>query len=301
MKKTSIHSYNADTGLKLYEKPIYLLLNWLNNLFPYLKLDKRICFLPLSSSWEQFLSKTYKESSISRKLSDLFWWTLPWDKIKGVLVDIHVFDTGCGSGGYGVRIMEASGGSIASYTGIDAKERSAWKELKAKYPNFNFTRSRSSDIRPLIPKETNLFITQTAIEHFDEDLLFFEHIREFIAQNNRPFIQVHIFPAAATLPLYLFHGFRQYTPRTISKITRLFRDNSKFYLFGLGGKSGWKVHFKYFTWPVLLTRKYTKPIFNTKKYDMEIIKALKDDTKHPSSSPLFWALIIEHNTKTGLF
>lgn len=297
MKSTSIHSYNADRGLKLYQKFFYLFLNWVNNLFPYHNLDKRIEFKKFEGDLEGQWQKTYKESSAGRKLSDIFWRTLPWDKIKKELGEINIFDTGCGSGNYGLRIDEASGGLVSSYTGIDAKEKPNWKEIQDKHPNFRLIKSTSNDIKSLIPKGINLFITQSAIEHFDQDVLFFEQIKEYISQTNKPILQAHIFPAGASLPLYLFHGLRQYTPRNISKITRMFDNNSNFYLYGLGGKESKKVHWKYFTWPVLILRKYVKPTFDADKYDVELKKATEHDLVHPSKSPIFWALIIQSNPK----
>lgn len=297
MKSTSIHNLNADKGLNLIQKPLYLFLNFLNNLLSYSNIDKRIEIKYWNGeNWKKGLEKTYKTSSIGRRLSDLFWYALPWEKIKDELGEIHVFDTGCGSGNYGVRLMDASNGKITSYVGIDAKEKPNWTELRAKYPNFKLIKSTSSDISPLIPKEANLFITQSAIEHFDEDLRFFEQIREHIAKSDKPIIQIHNFPAAAILPLYLFHGIRQYTPRTVSKITRLF-GNASIYLFGLGGRAAKIIQWKYFTWPLLILRKKATWSNDVKRYDKEVKEAIESDSKHPTKYPLFWVLIIHSNLK----
>jgi hypothetical protein len=299
---TSLHTYNADRGLGFFQKFFYLFLNWVNNWFPYVNVDKRISIRPFTDEgWKEQWSKTYPSSSASRKLSDIFWRTLPWKKIDEELGGINIFDTGCGSGHYGLRINDASGGAVVSYTGIDAKEKPNWPELQAEHPNFHLIKSTSSDIRPLIPRETNLFITQSAIEHFDEDLVFFERVREYINKTDRPVIQVHLFPAAATLPLYIFHGIRQYTPKNVSKITRLFDDSSKFFLYGLGGSESKKIHWKYFTWPVLILRKYIKPTFDIEPYDKELRRAVEHDMKHPSSSPMFWALIIHSHPKKNIW
>ncbi len=293
MKSSSIHNLNADKGLDVFQKPAYLFLNWVNNLFPYSYLDKRMRIMPWEGKdWQKEWDKTYPDSSAARKFSDLFWRTLPWQDIERELGPIHIFDTGCGQGNYSARLNDASGGRIASYTGVDAKRRENWNELEAKFPNFYFIESRSSNILPLIPPETNLFISQSAIEHFDEDLDFFEQVREYIQKTNKPVMQVHLFPGAATLPLYLFHGVRQYTPRTISKITRLF-NNVEISLYGLGGNASKKLHFKYFTWPVLITRKYIKPTFDVATYEPQLRRAVEHDIKYLSSSPLFWALIIK--------
>lgn len=298
MRSTSIHTLNADKGLNKFKKVLYLFFNWVNNLFPYANLDERLKFKDFKSlPWQKVWEATYPDSSAARKFSDLFWKSLPWEKIKEELGEIHIFDTGCGHGNYGARIEEGSDGRISSYTGVDAKRRPNWDVLSAEHPNFHFIESSSNDISSLIPPETNLFISQSAIEHFDEDLAFFEQIKTFINQSDKPVIQIHLFPAKATLPLYLFHGLRQYTPRTISKITQLFDNSSQFFLYSLGGKKSSKLHWKYFTWPVLITRKYVKPTFNVEVYEKELRVVVESDIENPSTSPLFWALIIESHSK----
>lgn len=295
MNSTSIHSLNADRGLSKPKKLAYLFLNWVNNLLPYYNVDKRIQFLNFGElPWQKYWDKTFPASSTSRKTCDLFWRSLPWVDISQKLGGaIHIFDTGCGHGNYGERIAEGSHHLIGSYTGVDAKRRPNWEVLEKKHSNFHFIQSSSNDISNLIPKETNLFVTQSAIEHFDQDLLFFEQIRSFIEKVEHPVMQIHLFPAKATLPLYLLHGLRQYTPRTISKITRLFVDRYKFSLYGLGGKASAKLHFRYFTWPVLITRKFEKPTFDIASYEPLLRKAVEKDAQTMPHSPLFWALIIE--------
>ncbi len=291
MKSTSIHNLNADKGLNFFKKFAYLFLNWVNNLLPYVFVDKRIKFLKFEPAlWQETWDKTYPDSSAARKFSDIFWRTLPWQDIKRELGDIHVFDTGCGQGNYSTRLWDG----ITSYTGIDQKRRPNWTVLEKEHPNFHFIESKSTGILPLIPPDTNLFITQSAIEHFDKDLLFFEQIREFIKKSRKPIMQIHLFPAAATLPLYFFHGVRQYTPRTISKITRLFND-SDISLYPLGSSASKKLQWRYFTWPVLITRKYSKPTFDVKIYEPQLKAAFEHDLKYPSQSPLFWALVIKSN------
>lgn len=301
-KTTSLHTYNADMGLNFFEKFFYLFLNWLNNVCPFSNIDKRIDIRNFGGEeWKKHLDKTYESSSVGRRLSDIFWRTLPWEEIQEELGEIHIFDTGCGQGNYGVRLLEASGGRMTSYTGIDAKERPNWKVLSDKYQNLHFIESRSNNILSLIPKETNMFVTQSAIEHFDEDITFFEQIRDFINKTDKPVIQVHNFPAAAILPLYLFHGIRQYTPKNISKITRLFDFDTKFYLYGLGGMAGKRVQWKYFTWPLLLLRRkatFDKDIY---KYNADVVSSIKYDVAHPDKSPIFWVLIIHSHPKKKIW
>lgn len=294
MKTTSIHSLNADRGLSKPKKLLYLFLNWVNNLRPYGDIDKRIKFKNFGElSWRKAWERTYASSSAARKTSDLFWKSLPWEQIGEELGgEIHIFDTGCGHGNYSERLQDGSGGRITSYTGVDAKGRDNWGELEKRHANFRFIESSSNDIFPLVPKETNLFVSQSAIEHFDQDLLFFEQIRSFAETAGHPVMQIHLFPGSATLPLYLFHGLRQYTPRTISKITRLFGDGFEFELYGLGGRECAKLHFKYFTWPVLITRRFEKPTFDVSEYEPKLRSAIEKDAQTLPRSPLFWALVI---------
>ena len=304
MKSTSIHNLNADRGLELFQKFLYLFLNWVNNLFPYFNTDKRINIKNFDNKdWEREFKNTYETSSVGRRLSDIFWRTLPWNKIQEELGEMHIFDTGCGSGNYGLMINDASGGGVSSYTGVDHKEKANWKETMEKHSNFKLIKMDSGKINELIPEKTNLFITQSAIEHFDEDLEYFERIRDFIEKSDKPIIQIHNFPGKAILSLYLFHGVRQYTPRTISKITRLFGNESKFYLYGLGGNAGKKLQFKYFTWPLLILRKKKGKDWpkDSLRYNEEVKKAIGKDVANPSKSPIFWVLIIYSNPKRKIW
>ena len=81
----------------------------------------------------------------------------------------------------------------------------------------------SSNISEFVDKETNLFITQSAIEHFNYDLEYFQQIKKFIDKNKTNIIQIHLFPSPACLWLYLFHGVRQYNFRAIMQIIDIFK------------------------------------------------------------------------------
>ena len=71
---TSIHSLNNDKGLKKFERILYLIYNWVNNLFPYLKIEKNLDIRDFKCpNIDEFWDKLYTKSSPSRKLSDLFW------------------------------------------------------------------------------------------------------------------------------------------------------------------------------------------------------------------------------------
>jgi hypothetical protein len=301
-KTTSIHNLNADTGLNKFQKVFYLLLNWANNLFPYTNIDNGLLFRDftcedLRKHWA-LLDVT---SSPSRKLSDLFWMKLPWGKIREELNEINILDTGCGSGNYGWKLVNWSNNNIARYTGIDVYKNDNWTKLTKKYPNFAFHRCNANDILHYIPEGTNFFMSQSAIEHFDEDLLYFERIRDYILSYQRSVIQVHLFPSTSCLRLYRFHGVRQYTPRTVSIITKLFKNFSYAVLFKLGGKECNRLHYDFITKPLFIQRIGYLRDLKTQEYDRRLLMAIEQDMKCPQKFPAFYALVIHSNWRKKLF
>ena len=300
---TSFFNINADHGLSKCQMRAYKLSNLLNNSFPNSFLDKELKikkFLLDSQTLEKFWPEIEPTSSPSRALSNLFWFSLPWKKSKAELGEINVFDTGCGSGNYGKFLIEKANTTISSYTGTDFKENSNWKNLEKNFFNFHFFCSDNANILSCIPKKTNLFISQSAIEHFSKDLLYFKQIRKFIINTNRPIFQIHLFPSAACLHLYRFHGIRQYTPRTISKITRLFPNSTK-KLFFLGGSACNLLHYNF------ITKQKNKGLSDlrlsdTKKYINLLKEKITEDINLKNlNQPSFYALIIHSNINQKTF
>ena len=295
-KFTSIHNLNADIGLNPIKIKLYLLFNWANNLFPYINIDKSLVIRDftcenLRKHWTQLDSK----SSPSRLLSDLFWLKLPWNKIRKELGEINIFDTGCGSGNYGIKLQDYANNNIASFTGIDLHEHENWAKLEEIYSNFRFYQLKDNNISDYIPKGTNFFMTQSALEHFEEDLFYFEQVRDYILSYKRSVFQVHMLPSSSCLRLYRFHGVRQYTPRTVSKITRLFRDNSYAVLFRLGGNECIRLHYEFITKPMFIERIGDFRDQKPQEYKKRLIMAIKHDMKYPQKIPNFYALIIHSN------
>ena len=300
-KTTSIHSLNADRGLRRYQRPLYLLLNWANNLFPYTGIDPRLvtrdftCADP-GKHW----GETHIKSSPSRKLSDLFWLHLPWEEIHGELGEIHLVDIGCGTGKYGAMASRWAGGKVASYTGIDTNHHEEWASLKAEHPNFRFLTADSKAFAESIPENANFFMSQSAVEHFDEDLSFFRQIRDYTLVENKSVIQVHLIPSKACLRLYGLHGARQYTPRTVSKLTSLFHDFSYAVLFGLGGEECNRLHYEFITRPLTKLRTTDWRDQKTQEYDERLYSAVERDMERRQPEPSFYALVIHSNGKNEL-
>ncbi len=120
------------------------------------------------------------------------------------------------------------------------------------------------------------------------------------------YIQVHLFPSSTCLKLYLAHGVRQYTPRTVSKITRIFKPFSYSILYSLGGKAYNQLHYKYITIPTLLhligLSKFSD-LRDTKieKYNKSIREIIRSNKNKVISQPSFYALIIHSNYNKNIF
>jgi hypothetical protein len=242
-------------------------------------------------------SQIEEKSSPTRTLGDLFWMQLPWPSWVAELGGLRILDTGCGSGRYGLEIQKFSRGGVKSYKGIDESSRPNWQTTMQENKFVELVAADSADFASLISAETNFFMSQSAIEHFPEDLTYFRQVRDFLLSKSTPWLQVHLFPSAACLPLYRFHGVRQYTPRTVSLITALFPD-AQAVLYELGGPNCNRVHREYISGPVFAgaeDRRNTE----TAQYRAALKNAIELD-RAVSSSPSFYALVMLGNTKLAV-
>lgn len=302
-KSTSIHSINADKGLNRPQKALYLALNWLNNTpLPHGSVDPKLQqrLFTVDDPGALINRLDIPKASPSRTLCDMFWMTLPWAEITTELGDIHMFDSGCGSGGYAESFQQWSGDLVKRYVGFDIAEHPRWETLARQHPEFSFFAADSKQIGAHIPPETNLLVSQSAIEHFQEDLTYFRQVRDFVQAQQRPILQFHLLPSAPTLRLYRFHGVRQFTPHTLSKITRLFSDFSDVTLYALGGKASNAVHYEYVTVP-RVTRRGDDRETRTDAYVAAKTEAIIADMQADTGEPSFYALIIHSRPQRHLF
>lgn len=301
MKSTSIHRLNADRKLSRFQQIFWFLYNWLNNITPnfYRHYFKTYHFRAdiLETDWCKLGTKT----SPSRRLSNLFWLRLPWEAIQSELGTINVVDTGCGSGNYGAKLRAYSGDRIASYTGLDAFSHDNWISQTNENPTFKFHRSDSTKIFNWVSREDNFFISQSAIEHFEDDVVYFEQLRDHICRSRKPTIQIHLFPSSACLKLYSLHGIRQYTPRTISIIAAIFDKFSYSVLYSLGGRECNLVHWEFITKPLYIFRTGDFRETKTDEYDQRLRNAIRADMSTPCKSPSFYALVIHSHAIRTLF
>lgn len=285
---------NGDGRLRPDQRVAYLLLNALANRAPYRDVDAEVAIADFGcDDVEGGLAAMAGTPSPSRALSNLFWMHLPWDEMTRELGPLHVLDLGCGSGRYGELLARWSGGRIARYVGIDVQPHPDWRGRSAAHPFISFARGDIQQLDTLIPPDTNVIVSQSTIEHVADDRRAFDQLHEFVRRvRPRPVLQAHLVPSAACLRTYLWHGYRQYTPRTLSALTRGFAEDSDRLIVRLGGAACNALHARMITWPVLVRRVADPRDQRPDEYRRAVLDAIVRDMRKPQSSPAFYAVLI---------
>ena len=281
-----------------------MLLNVLNNCwFPSARnRDLTMCdFKPDLSEgcWKQFNGGTM---SPSRTLSNLFLMQLPWHRIQGELGKIRILDVGCGSGNNGPRLQSWSGGRVSEYVGVDARAHDNWKGLTERHAKYRFFCADVAHISTHLSGDINLIMSQSAIEHFQNDIDFLSEIRAFLGRNSGPVIQVHLFPSAVGLRLYRWHGVRQYTPRTVSLLSRMFNDCSESRLYRLGGAACNMLHMEFINnrlFALSQANRRLRAVLGS--YSDRLREAIAVDSTSVQHSPSFYALVIHSHAQDRIF
>lgn len=295
-----LNPHNGDRHLRADQRAAYLALNAADNLFPRRQLDGglRLARFHCDDAVDRLRGMPGTPSP-SRAMCDLFWMHLPWSAMERELGPLRMLDLGCGSGGYAARFAAWSDGRIASYVGVDVQARPEWVALAAQYP---FVELRPGDIEQLdavLPADTNLIVSQSTLEHVGDEFAPFDRIHAYAHARGRPLLQIHAVPSAACLRQYLWHGYRQYTPRTVSAITRRFADCSDRMLVALGGAACNALHWKFVTWP-LLARHVDRRDADPTGYRRALEHAVTGDLERPDRSPAFYAVLIFSNGRAPL-
>lgn len=300
-ESTSLHTLSADQKISKFQRILWIMFNVWNNFFPRTCIDKRIneCkFLLTKQELDEQWDNIDKAASPSRRLSDLFWMNLPWKNIKEEIESVQVLEVGCGTGIYGQLINKLLGKSFNKYIGVDIEKNEKWAEYSDD-SQYSFKVSRGRETYKHLP-DSNFIVTQSALEHFEEDLLYFKQVSEYIRKSKNPILQVHLIPSASCITTFPWHGIREYTPRTVSKITRLFGSETEVCLFSLGGNECNSLHRKFITWPNLrygVDLRYTE----NQKYEERLRTAIMDDFKGVDKHPAFYALVLASNFQNSVF
>lgn len=290
---------NGDGHLSLVERAAYLALNWIDHRAPYARLDPALSIADFDPRDPALLAQLPGVPSPSRAMCDLFWMRLPWDAIEREVGPLRILDLGCGSGRYGTSLQAWTGGRVARYLGVDRDAHPDWTRLGTEHRYLEFVRGDVEAIGPLIPADTNIIISQSTLEHVHDDVRVLEQTHAHAETYGRPMLHIHLVPSQACLWTYLWHGYRQYSPRTISERTRLFADSPRIVV-RLGGTASNRLHFRFITWPLMIRRGTDRRAVSPKAYLIELRRAVERDLQQPQPSPAFYAVLIHSNTLAPL-
>ena len=289
---SSKHTLNSDKPLKLSHKILWIMLNARNNLhFPYSNNLNVSTFLPrpvLNSA------SNLGRCSPSRFLCNLFWESISFQEIRNFLdKPLNVLDLGCGNGDYSNKLGLLKG---EKYCGVDIRQHPNWASLTSRKssesPDISFKVVDYLELNKYI-HDKNLLISQSALEHFELDLLFFKEINSHILKTGQPFVQIHLIPASSTFFLNLYHGVRQYNLRSIKKLINASTSSNQSIIYALGGKQLNKFHFSCITLPQIFNN---QTFFHHLGYENELVRLA---TQAPDNvnfrNTNFYALVLFHN------
>lgn len=286
-KYTSLFNITADKKLSIIKKVIWIFANFFNNLFPNSNVDNNLIIKEYRYKKNNFIKNNIdNNSSPARILCDNFWLFFPWIKVLNLKNNkINFLEIGCGKGVYANLLKKIIKENLSSYIGVDISNNSNWDNFDS--TKFKFYKDNSDNVLDYI-NDVDVLFTQSAIEHFENDLFFFRQISKYLNSNNKNILQIHLFPSTECLSTYLWHGYRQYSPRTISKISNLFDENYNKILLKLGSSKSNSIHKKFITYPKFFLKKDLR-IYKNENYMLEFNNSLERSDNFQVS---FYALII---------
>lgn len=231
---------------------------------------------------KRFVPKTVPDggASLFRKIVDAFL----TEAIPSIVTkrDIAVFDIGCGSG-YARRILGELGYSGA-YTGLDIVHERRFDDVIA--PSFVSTFVESA-IESYPPHRTYDFVmSNTALEHVESATAAVAKAHELAGEHG---VEIHIVPSWWSFFLYLWHGYRHYTPRSLS---RLFAG-SDYTIYRLGGAFSLKAQF----WFVTIPERYLGTSLRTRPWYPRFARTMIRLDRFVPLCPMGYAVIVNHETR----
>lgn len=253
-------------------------------------------YCEISKPTLSILNLDTSNKSPSRLLCDGFWNSIDFENLRLQLnSNLNIFDIGCGSGSYGKFLEKLSSQFFENYTGLDIYKNDKYP------PEFNHICDSAENVCRHINKKINFVISQSALEHIKKDIFVIEEITKKLNQNSTPFIQIHMVPASKSLWLHLWHGYRQYSKKNLSKISSQLKKkyNVNTFIIPLGGNNSFWAHLRFITLPTLFRRyMLNDKLFkwsNQRNIEKKIIKSVKKELDCKQENPIFWAFIINSN------
>ena len=154
--------------------------------------------------------------------------------------EIRVLDIGCGAGSL-VRLLSELG-YRGSYVGIDIQD--AFDRIEEPGFKKEFLVADAHQYQP--DEKFDLIISVSALEHIPNDSFLISRLTDLLTARG---LQLHFVPSQWALPVYLWHGYRQYTLASLEE--RFGADRVE--VFRLGGMTSFSLHFLFITgWEILL-------------------------------------------------
>ena len=286
---SSWHIINSDYKMTVTNKVMYIAFNSLLLFFPAVRQNfVKKKFTPSTTLLERVSSIHSTPVSPSRLLSDLFWISLDWSNIEKVIGSpIRIFEVGCGTGRYGTLINSVH--PIQTYTGLDFFESKEW--IKAEKDKFSFIQSSFENFQEAVTDQ-NVIVTQSALEHFDKDMLLMHQIGVYARKREETTYAIHLIPSSAGLFKFLFHGIRYYNLGSINRLIAHSNGPNSTTVYFLGGPFSNSFHILNITLRSLVFKKPISTI-HPNKYYSKLTKAIIRDSKfrflHSSS---FYAVLM---------
>lgn len=219
---------SGDIPLSLVQKLGYLGVNFVRNLFG-------IRFPGKTAFWHVRVNDTSTDSPGRSYLNTFVRRMLPMILPVGA---VSVLDIGCGTA-Y-MRSILSNAGYAGEYVGVDIVREPKLDEKST--PAFSMTFVQQDINTFESSRRFDLVFSNTSLEHVPNDFVAVQKAHELSADNG---VEVHIVPSHWSLPLYIWHGYRQYTP---ARLKRMFSDTPHT-IYRLGGFASWCVHFFCITVP----------------------------------------------------
>jgi hypothetical protein len=136
-------------------------------------------------------------------------------------------------------------GFSGTYTGVDAVQDNRFDGNDV--PQFR----SASVIMPIerfhAESSFDLVVSMTSFEHIEDDAIAAQVASANLAKDG---FALHIVPSAWSLPIYLFHGYRQYSA---GRLRRIFGNKAE--IIALGGLASYIVQFFCYTMPERLSKR----------------------------------------------
>ena len=211
---------NGDEKLCIKKSIIYLIYNCIRNIFRARLTIIETATPPFISNDDLILSSPSRfivENVFHEIIRDQF------ARLKGTVLEV-----GCGSGRLTTILEKVD--FEGAYTGVDFKER--FNAVSTKHIDVNFI---ECDVHLFNSQELyNAIISVSALEHISNPEKLAKKLNSLLAKEG---VELHAVPSGWSLPLYLWHGYRQYS---LGRILELY---DKPQVYRIGGPLCFLLHF----------------------------------------------------------